>query len=103
MTHPRYAEEEEFDLESRVLCEDDACIGVIGPMRACGTCGRPYSGLPQSSNSTTIELSSVTRLIDYESEAQADPDIDERVLCSDDACIGIIGPLGRCGTCGKLL
>jgi hypothetical protein len=28
-------------------------------------------------------------------------DWDERVLCSDGDCIGVIGPDGRCKECGK--
>jgi hypothetical protein len=30
-----------------------------------------------------------------------DREWDERTLCSDEACIGIIGPDGRCNECGK--
>jgi hypothetical protein len=30
-----------------------------------------------------------------------DQEWEERTLCSDDACIGIIGPNGRCNECGK--
>jgi hypothetical protein len=29
-------------------------------------------------------------------------EIDARVLCPDGRCVGIIGPNGRCGTCGRL-
>ena len=30
-----------------------------------------------------------------------DREWEERTLCSDEACIGIIGPNGRCNECGK--
>ena len=30
-----------------------------------------------------------------------DPDWEQRKLCSDPACIGVIGPDGRCKECGK--
>jgi hypothetical protein len=30
-------------------------------------------------------------------------DMDNRILCSDQSCIGIIGPDGRCTECGKTL
>jgi hypothetical protein len=30
-----------------------------------------------------------------------EPDLDNRVLCPDGACIGVIGPDGRCKVCGK--
>ena len=32
-----------------------------------------------------------------------DPDWENRVLCSDESCIGVIGPDGRCKECGKSL
>jgi len=33
--------------------------------------------------------------------AGADSDWDNRLLCSDGSCIGIIGADGRCKECGK--
>ena len=30
-----------------------------------------------------------------------DREWEERTLCSDESCIGIIGPDGRCNECGK--
>lgn len=30
-----------------------------------------------------------------------DSEWEERTLCSDEACIGVIGPNGRCNECGK--
>jgi hypothetical protein len=32
--------------------------------------------------------------------ANSDKEWDERVLCSDESCIGVIGPDGRCKECG---
>ncbi len=46
------------------------------------------------------------RLADTTTSATAaDPDdpFADRVLCSDEACIGVIGPDGRCKECGKPL
>jgi len=34
---------------------------------------------------------------------ESDDDWDKRVLCSDGACIGVIGPDGKCKVCGKPL
>ena len=31
----------------------------------------------------------------------SDTDWDNRILCSDDSCIGVIGPDGHCKECGK--
>ena len=36
-----------------------------------------------------------------EAEGSMDNDWDQRVLCSDGNCIGIIGPDGRCKVCDK--
>jgi hypothetical protein len=32
------------DWESRRLCSDGNCIGVIGPDGRCRECGKPYAG-----------------------------------------------------------
>jgi hypothetical protein len=37
------AAEADGDWESRRLCGDGNCIGVIGPDGRCKECGRPYS------------------------------------------------------------
>jgi hypothetical protein len=37
------AAEADDDWESRRLCGDGNCIGVIGPDGRCKECGRPYS------------------------------------------------------------
>jgi hypothetical protein len=36
-----------FDLDSRILCTDGSCIGVIGPDGRCKECGKPYTGNPE--------------------------------------------------------
>ena len=33
-----------MDLESRVLCIDETCTGVINEEGVCGVCGKPYKG-----------------------------------------------------------
>ena len=33
-----------IDWESRTLCVDESCIGVVGPDGRCKECGKPYSG-----------------------------------------------------------
>ncbi len=34
-------------------------------------------------------------------QARNEDDFDNRILCSDGSCIGVIGPNGRCKICGK--
>ena len=37
-----------------------------------------------------------------EEESESDnSDWENRILCSDESCIGVIGPDGRCKECGK--
>ena len=33
--------------------------------------------------------------------ARDDDDWENRILCSDEGCIGVVGPDGRCKECGK--
>jgi hypothetical protein len=94
-----------FTLEGRVLCQDDACIGLIGPDRRCKVCGAEYTGeepvgdeaagaIPKAANEPVEGPSTATDL-----RPSTEPD--ERICCTDEACIGIIGADGKCGTCGK--
>lgn len=98
-----------FSIEGRVLCSDDACIGVVGPDRLCKVCGRLYEGdepLPAGDLCGGIQVVAVDATpgsaADAASAFAADSwDPAERVPCFDDACVGIIGKGGRCGTCGR--
>jgi len=94
--------DENEDWEKRVLCSDESCIGTIGPDGKCKECGKAYDGkLPEDNiNEIVHELSPGKQV---SSDDQADEDWDKRVLCSDGACIGVIGPDGKCKECGKPL
>jgi hypothetical protein len=114
----------DLEWQSRVLCSDGNCIGVIGPDGRCKECGRPYEGeLPDDFVETQLAGSdeSVDPGEDEAPEAagrqdeaplqgsegqadtdgQADDDWTQRKLCNDGACIGVIGPDGLCKECGK--
>jgi hypothetical protein len=41
-------EEASFDMDSRILCSDESCTGVINEEGVCGVCGKPYPGGPPS-------------------------------------------------------
>jgi hypothetical protein len=103
--------------ETRVLCSDESCIGVIGPDGRCKECGLEYQGpLPVASEEippaeTSDEASEVEAQEDedpYEEneiagsdDAHQDPEWSERKLCIDESCIGVIGSDGRCKECGR--
>jgi hypothetical protein len=106
------------DWDQRVLCSDGNCIGVIGPDGRCKECGKPYEGeLPfgieqpdqenqieteapenDAPNGADAETSAPDNDLPSESD---DPDWENRKLCSDGNCIGVIGPDGKCKECGK--
>jgi hypothetical protein len=102
--------------ENRVLCSDESCIGVIGPNGRCKECGRPFEGeLPADFNPddsgqwpedkhVTDKDPTHEHASDAKQETETEITDDEwsqRTLCSDESCIGVIGPDGRCKECGK--
>ena len=105
--------------ENRKLCSDPACIGVIGNNGQCKECGKPYDGevfedSPFAEPEPDSEFGSETDEIveepaeEYEEteavddgESVTDDDWANRKLCSDPACIGVIGADGQCKECGK--
>lgn len=99
----------DFNLDERILCPDDTCIGIIGPDGRCKICKTPYSGeLPTALTGDAQGLSNPSDgpPVDAETPAAADDDNEllggqDRRPCPDDTCIGIIGPDGTCGTCGR--
>ena len=101
---------EEIDFDSRRLCPDGACIGVIGPDGRCSVCGTVDDGAPQTSVALSAPGSDPEAepapVPGFEAEAAGDEaagdDEDNRELCPDGACIGLIGPDGKCKVCGRL-
>ena len=81
-----------FESARRELCPDGSCIGLIGPDGRCRVCG-------------TVAPSAVTDprhrgMVARDEGGAVDPFEDERELCPDGACVGVIGPDGRCKECG---
>ena len=104
----------DIDWENRALCSDGNCIGVIGTDGRCKECGKPSNHEPGDEGpETTEELDSKeldnedrpfedeSSSMDEISAAPADIDWENRVLCSDESCIGVIGTDSRCKECGK--
>jgi len=106
--------------DNRILCSDGNCIGVIGADGRCKECGKKYEGpLPEISAVEKPETSTVekeeqvtdedeampteTFEVNPTDESPAQDDWEDRVLCSDGNCIGVIGPDGKCKECGKPL
>jgi len=98
-------QETDLDWESRRLCRDDSCIGVIGADGRCRVCGLQDTITPVESDRPTDrnpvqEESRAPSEEDPPPESGDDPGWEDRKLCSDESCIGTIGRDGRCGICG---
>ena len=105
----------DLEWEKRTLCSDGNCIGVIGADGRCRECGKPYEGdLPETSafegqapdeneeggeQTESVPESPVEASV--HSPENPDPEWENRRLCSDGNCIGVIGADGRCKECGK--
>ena len=103
--------DETLDLDDRVLCPDGACIGVIGPDGRCSECGREGDRPVAKVRSVEVADERDEHAEDGEPDGdEADDEVaaaggafedDERELCPDGACIGVIGPDGKCRECGR--
>jgi hypothetical protein len=104
--------EEAPDLDHRILCSDGGCIGVIGPDGRCKVCGLPMNPADTPPRGADAPPSPDARAEaepdapPEDGEVQAGPndaplDLESRLLCSDGACIGVIGPDRHCKVCGK--
>ena len=111
MSKAKQKTQADIDWENRTLCSDESCIGVIGPDGRCKECGKISEGYtPPPTESVEVdpeplqeeEVSSVdeTEASDT-AEVNFDDSWENRTLCSDESCIGVIGPDGRCKECGK--
>lgn len=107
------------DWDQRQLCPDGTCVGLIGPDGTCRVCGRvaPDWGDERRRGLVAAEVDERGEGGERD-EDDEDDDQDEispsapallgeavewhrRRLCVDGACIGVIGPDGRCKICGK--
>jgi ferredoxin len=111
--------EGDSDSLERVPCGDDSCIGTIGPDGRCRICG--LSSPAKAATAMPVQIDSEQALapvleaeprppepVDetvFETEEamleSGDDDWQERVLCSDESCIGVLGADGLCRVCGK--
>lgn len=97
----------DIDWKNRILCSDGNCIGVIGTDGHCKECGKKYDDTMSSEDVSEEDVQAEQEDISTAeetpdtSETFDDDDWDNRSLCSDGNCIGVIGPDGRCKECGK--
>jgi hypothetical protein len=92
------------DWEQREVCPDGSCTGVIGAEGNCSICGRsPEASADREATANPACCDNVS------APAETDKSLDEpadswnqRRLCSDGACVGVIGDNDRCAVCGKV-
>jgi hypothetical protein len=87
--------EDELDLDTRQLCPDGNCTGVIGDDGRCRICGLNQDGMRAEHVSPQEEAAA-----DWKGMPDGD-EFDARQLCPDGNCTGLLGPDGRCKVCGK--
>jgi hypothetical protein len=106
--------------DQRILCTDGNCIGTIGADGRCRLCGLPYDGeMPLPAVNADKEQEGDEQFPDHQPAAddvaarlgddaatelpgsEDDEDWEDRTLCVDESCIGVVGPDGRCKECGK--
>ena len=91
------------DWDDRELCPDGACTGVLDEAGVCPTCGKTGQARAGKAKGSSAKPQPVLEVA-KEAAAKATPasdDIEDRELCPDGACIGVIGPDGRCRECGR--
>ena len=84
----------EFDEAERELCPDGNCTGLIGVDGRCKACGRAKDGSRPAPAAKADPETARTEAHD------APFDDDDRKLCPDGNCTGLLGSDGRCKLCG---
>ena len=113
-------EETRFNAGARRLCPDGSCLGLVGEDGRCNVCGRTASGergtlADASSGGASADAGDGGEPSDFLAADSAAPagaesapappagDFDPtRRLCDDGACVGVVGPDGACGVCGRV-
>jgi hypothetical protein len=94
------------DDDGRELCPDGGCVGLIGADGRCKECGREAEPVEDDSDNGGYGHD-----YGHDYDEQDDDDdggdgngdddgFEERRLCPDGGCIGLIGADGRCKECG---
>jgi hypothetical protein len=99
--------------DERQLCPDGGCVGVIGDDGTCKVCGRVAPGWGDERqrglhvpDPAEILEAPVTDTVSTEAAPSdgaegSGGEWDDRKLCDDGGCVGVIGDDGRCTVCGK--
>ena len=93
------------DWEQRQLCPDGGCTGVIGPDGTCKVCGRaaPNWGDERRRGQRPVEEveEEIEKNVVAHDQPEAPDDFENRALCPDGSCVGVLGDDGKCRVCGR--
>jgi hypothetical protein len=96
--------DEDFNPDERELCPDGACTGVIGDdgkCKVCGTTAGPKSERRARSDDDDDDFDATASKSDEGLDADASNSFeDDRKLCPDGECTGLLGADGKCKVCG---
>lgn len=84
----------EGEIAERRLCPDGGCTGLIGIDGKCSVCGVTDEDAP-------IAAAPPVERVEAGSEPTESADPDDRRLCPDGACTGLLGADNRCKLCGR--
>jgi hypothetical protein len=106
--------------DDRQLCSDGGCVGVIGPDGVCKACGKPAPNFAEARKrakdaaadddvdaddaADDVDESAgqmVPSHVALDNTAEAPDDFEQRTLCVDGSCVGVLGDDGKCRVCGK--
>jgi hypothetical protein len=92
---------EELDFESRELCPDGACVGLLGEDGNCRLCGYGRQETESLSDESSSSQPGPRQRVGEEMIANPS-DFEDRRLCPDGACTGLLDHEGRCKVCGAV-
>lgn len=103
--------------EVRALCPDGNCLGVLdasGQCRLCRAQGQPGPGVAPTtaarlpgdesdaaSDEPSADVAAPVHSAAVDRTAETDEDSDDRELCREGACLGVLDRHGRCHECGQ--
>ena len=106
--------DDDFDAATRELCPDGNCTGVLDADGVCKVCGArgdvpaAFAGAPATAANTeattSVSPADEDDAADFLATREGEPTFDEnRQLCPDGSCIGVLDADGRCKVCGRTI
>jgi hypothetical protein len=112
--------DDDFDAATRELCPDGSCTGVLDEAGVCKVCGArgtpPLRAATAAADGSGDVAAPFDEMVDAggaiatadagATELRATGDTlfdDDRQLCPDGNCIGVLDEAGRCKLCGRTI